>query len=309
MTSIAQSKAKSISPEWALIIAVSAATFAAPFIKLSIVAGVSAPMIAAARLLLAALILTPIVWTQHREELRNLSHRDVILGLSAGLWVAIHFILMITALEYTSVMLNQVLLNTGPIWTALAEMLVDKVRLSKTVWIGLLITFSGGVFIAMTSGDTSLGTNPMLGNILAILGAMAGAIYMLYSRNVRGKISLVPYNWMAFSSGGFIAIAYALISGKSQVNHSNEAYLWLILLTIVPQLVGHTGFNYALRHIPATFVSLSAQVLTVTAAIAAFLIFKEVPTVTEIIGSIIIVIGVVIAIKAPRARVELSAEL
>jgi drug/metabolite transporter (DMT)-like permease len=310
VTSLSQSKeAKSISPELALIIALLAATFAAPLIKLSSLAGVSAPMIAASRLLLAALILSPMVWLQHREELRNLTRHDVILGLSGGLWVAIHFLLVITALEYTSVMLNQVLLNTGPIWTALAEMLVDKVRLSKTVWIGLLITFTGGVFIAMTSGDSSLGSNPMLGNILAVLGAMAGAIYMLYSRKVRGRISLVPYNWIAFSSGGFIALGYALLSGKSQFSHSNEGYLWLILLTIVPQLVGHTGFNYALRFVQATFVSLSAQILTVTSAIAAFLLFREVPTIAEIIGSVIIIIGVVIAITAPKARVELSAEL
>lgn len=312
MTSIAQPKEenKALSPVLALVIAIGAASFAGAFIKLTSQSGVDAPMVAAGRLLLASLILTPFVWSQHREELRRLNRRDVFLGLAAGFWVATHFILLITALEYTSVMLNQVLLNTGPIWAALLETIVDKARLSKTVWIGLLITFCGGVFIALTSGDTTTaGANPMLGNILAVVGAIAGTIYMLFSRKVRGRISLIPYNWIAFASGGFMALGFALITGKSHFSHSNEAYLWIIMLTLVPQLIGHSGFNYALRFMQATFVSLVSQVLTVTAAIAAFFIFSEVPTMNDIIGSAIIILGVVIAIKSQSTKRELSAEL
>lgn len=309
MSSIVQTKTE-INPAWALAIGILSASFAGAFIKLTSQAGVDAPMIAAGRLLLASLVLTPIVWTHHRDELRKLSRRDVILGLSAGLWVATHFILLITALEYTSVMLNQVLLNTGPIWAALSETIFEKAKLNKVVWIGLFVTLCGGIFIGLTSQDAGAsGSNPMLGNILAVVGAMAGAIYMLFSRKVRGRISLVPYNWMAFASGGFIALAFALITGKSNFSHSNDAYFWLIMLTLLPQLIGHSGFNYALRFMQATFVSLVSQVLTVTAAIVAFFIFAEVPTIFHIIGSAIIVLGVVITIKAPSNKSDLSAEL
>jgi drug/metabolite transporter (DMT)-like permease len=267
-------------------------------------------MIAAGRLLLASLILTPIVWAYHRQELRKLNRRETLMSIAGGLWLASHFILLITALEYTSVMLNQVLLNTAPIWTALAETFFSKARLSKWVWLGLALAFAGGVFIAVTSADTgAVGSNPMLGNLLAILGAIAGTIYTLLSHKVRETVSLIPYNWMAFTSGGFMALGYALISGKTSFSHNTDAYFWLLMLTLVPQLIGHSGYNYALRYMQATFVSLVFQILTVTSALAAFFIFGELPTRMEIIGSIIIVVGVMIAINAPKVKLELSTEL
>jgi len=293
-----------------LLLGIASATFAAPFIKLTQQAGMPSPLIAAGRLVLAAIILTPLVWTRYRHEIMHLSRRDVLMGLLAGLWIAIHFILLVTALEYTSVLINQVIVNTGPIWAAILERVFLRARLSLTVWIGMMVSFIGGGIIALagSANATTELANPLLGNTLALVGAVAAATYLTIGRSVRRKVSLFPYIWIVFGSGGLFALVYVFFTGTPILGHPAESYFWLVMLTIAAQLLGHSSFNYCVAYLPAAIVTLAGQVVTVTAGIVGFFLFAEVPTFLELIGCAVILIGVLMAILGRLRKQKLSTQ-
>ncbi|MFW5709041.1 MAG: EamA family transporter, partial [Chloroflexota bacterium] len=139
-----------------LIIGVAAVSLAAIFIRLAQAQAVPSILIAFGRLFVATLILTPAVLrnTAFHAQLRNLSRIDLLLLLTAGFFLAMHFISWVTSLEYTTVLISVVLVTTTPIWVALLEVIFLKARLSPWIIAGLALALVGGVVIGL-SGDVT----------------------------------------------------------------------------------------------------------------------------------------------------------
>ena len=291
-------------PAISLFIAIVAFSFAGVFLRLGIQAGVSPEVIAASRLLLSAIIVTPWVATRYRHELTHLGRRELLFAAGAGVLVGIHFILLIGSLKYTTVLLNQVIINTGPIWVAVLEVTLLKVRFKRGLWVGMGIALTGGLLSALSGldGNTSVASDIPLGNLMALIASIFGSGYMILGRSVRQKVSLIPYIWVVYLCGGIAATGIVALQGLPVTGFSPEGYLWIIAVTIVPQLIGHSLFNFALAYFPATFVTLSGQVVSFTAGMLAYLLFAEVPSLLELIGSGVIVAGVVWSISAQPAK-------
>lgn len=302
MTSTAQASPDRVTPRFnpwlALAIGITVGTFAAPIIKLAQQGGLPSPVIASTRMFIAALVLTPFVLKQYRPELLALTRRDIMMSMFAGLMLQLHFQMMIFALEMTTTLIVLVVTNTSPLWVALLERMFLKERLNQTVWMGMFITIFGSIFIAVNSigGDSGASVNPLLGASSALLAAMAAAGNLTVGRSVRQKVSLFPYIWIVFGFGGILGLLFIGVAGIPLTGHPMQGYFWLFMLILIPQLIGHSAFNFALGYITATIISLSSQLLTITASFVAFLIFTEIPTLTDMIGSTIIGIGVLIAI-------------
>lgn len=277
--------------------------------KLSQEAGLPSPVIAAGRLGLAALILTPLTLTRYRTELLQLTRRDWLFASIAGVWIVIHFMLIVFALEQTPVMLFMVIINMGPLWTALLERFFLRARLSKLVWIGLFITMIGTTTIAVLSNTADSDTATLtLSALLMTLGAsIAGSIYLTIGRSIRKKVSLIPYIWIVFGIGGILGLAYLIVSGTPVTGHPSTGYIWLVMLTLIPQLIGHGGFNYVVGHFTVTLTTIAGQSLTLTAAVAAFFVFGEVPQAPALIGSAIIIPGILLAILGNSQSAKVKA--
>ncbi|GAB5490044.1 MAG: DMT family transporter [Phototrophicaceae bacterium] len=305
--------APAFNPWLALVVGVLAGTFAAPFIKLSQENGLPSPVIAFGRMGLAALALTPLVLRYYPQDLQKLTRKDLIMAMFGGAFLVTHFMLMIFALENATTLVVLVIVNTGPLWVALLERIFLKEQLNRFVWVGMFITIAGSFYIALNANSgTSIGDGtPMLGAILSFFAAIAGAAYMIVGRTVRRKVSLFPYVWVVFSCGGILGLIVTLATGTPIIEHPSGGYFWLIMLTLLPQLIGHSAFNFALRYFTATLTSLSSQLLTITGSIVAFFIFAEVPTLHDFIGSAVIALGVLIAIlnrtKTKRSTSEIDA--
>lgn len=296
-------------PVLSLVIAIGAATFASIFMKLSQEAGLASPIIATGRLTLAALILTPITLRYYSDELRRLGKRDLLFAMLAGFWIVTHFMLMIYALEQSPIMLFMLIINMGPLWTALLERFFLKARLSPLVWLGLFVTLLGTSVIAILASNAADSNTtmsvPIIG--LTLLSSVAGSIYITIGRNVRRKVSLIPYIWIVFSIGGLLGMVFLLVTRTPLTGYPSMGYFWLLMLTLIPQLMGHGGFNYAVGHFPVTLTSIAGQSLTITAAIAAFFIFGEVPQLPEIIGGVIIIPGILLAIIGTTRSAKVKA--
>lgn len=296
----------------AVLISVLTITFAAPVIRATLNAGMPSLAMAGMRLGLAWLLLTPLVLTRYRGHLRALDRRSVLLAVMAGVLMALHFVTLAVSLDYTRIIVTQTLVNTAPLWTAVLETRILRARLPRVVWIGLALALVGSSVIALSgimAGDGTLiappdalglangrADNVALGAGFALVSALGAASYLTTGRRARADVPLIPYIWLLYGTGAVVGWIVIGATRTPVANYDPMAYVWLMAMVLGPQLLGHSGFNYALKHIPATIISLSTQFISVGAPVVAFFIFTEVPTALEVTGSAVIVCGVVIAI-------------
>ncbi|MAU11287.1 MAG: hypothetical protein CL607_15810 [Anaerolineaceae bacterium] len=286
-------------PYFVLFVSVIAFSFAAILVRQSMNAGIEPIMVSAGRLLLAALMLTPIVWTRYRHDILNVRRITLFGAIFAGIFQGLHFISIAFSLENTSVVMNQTLISTSPIFIALLEVLVLKQKFPKWLYVGIFVTIFGGIIIAFASGaDSASGANPPLGNALALLAAVLAAFYIFAGRVNRRHVSILPYIWIVYLSGGITSLIAALLTGTQILGYSADAYFWLVMTALVPQMIGHSGMNYAVGYIPATITTLATQIIVLTSGILAFFLFQELPTGHEVIGITVTVSGVVLALVA-----------
>ena len=282
-----------------LALGVISVSFAAVFIRLA-----DAPplVVAAYRLCLASLILAPVAWMRSRQELRRLVWRDVILAVASGAFLALHFALWIASLSYTSVATSVVLVTVTPIFVAIASYLLFRERLTRQVIAGIVVCLAGAVLIGY--GNWQIGSESLFGGVLALLGALAVAGYLLIGRKLRQDISLLSYSFLVYGSAAVMLLVAVLVRGYPIFDYSGNTYLMLVLLAVVPQLMGHMSLVWALRFVSATLVTIAVLGEPVGATILAFFILDEAPTWSEIVGGVLILAGIFVAFR--RGQVELS---
>ncbi len=266
-------------------------------IRLTQAAGMPSLAIVAGRLIISMMLLTPLVLRNYWHEVRGLSQRDLLFAAFAGIVMAVRFVFTFEAFNNVSILIAGVLNGSGPLWVALMEILFLKAAFHRNIWLGLFFALLGGGIMALAGfdGGTSLGNNPLLGAGLALVAAFLFGFYLNAGRSVRHRVSFPAYLWLVFSFATITAVILMLVTRTPFTGYSPQAYFWLFLLTIVAQLIAHGAMNYALGFVSATFVSITAQLSSVLSAFGAFLIFSETPTVLQIVGSVIIIVGVSIA--------------
>ena len=303
---------------FAILIAILAVSTASIFIRF---AQREAPslVIAALRLTFASLVLAPIALTRHRDELGKLTRDNLLLGLLSGVFLAIHFATWISSLEYTSVASSVVLVSTGPLWVALLSPIFLKEPLTRPVLIGMLLALVGGTIIGLSDSCTlgwsryvlqttrpSISCPPFsefvqgkafLGNFLALAGAWAVAGYLMIGRKLRGGMSLIPYIFVVYGIAALVLLGIMFTAGQRPIGFSPMVYIWILLLALVPQLIGHSTYNWALRYLPAALVSILTLGEPIGSAVLAYFIMREAPTALTILGGVLILAGIYISSK------------
>ena len=298
-------------PQLALLLGILAVASASLLIRFA-QREVSSLVIAAYRMGLSGLILIPFALPRHSGEIRRLSSRELLLAAIAGLLLAMHFATWILSLEYTSVASSVVLVTTNPLWVALLAPFVLKERLTPFIIMGLLVALFGTVGIAVsdacqqTAGGLAcppisefIQGKAFWGDTLALAGAWSGAGYILIGRSLRPKLSLTPYIFLVYGMAGLVLVGMVAISGQPAFGFSPIIYLYLLLLALLPQLLGHSSFNWALAHLPASYVSIALLGEPVGASILAAMILGEVPSGMRLFGIALILAGIVIASIRP----------
>jgi drug/metabolite transporter (DMT)-like permease len=285
-----------VPPVLVLLVGIVSVSFASILIRLA-----DAPplVISAYRLVLASLILAPFAWWQVRDELRALPRGTLGLAMVSGVFLAAHFATWITSLDYTSVASSVGLVSTYPAFVAVASYLWLGERASWRTVAGILIAVAGSVVVGY--GDLGAGSEPLLGDLLALLGGLAGAGYMLVGRSVRRTASLLAYIFVAYSTGAAVLVMVCLVAGQPFTGYSRETYLVLLLLALVPQILGHSSFNWALRYLSATFVSVTVLGEPIGATLLAILVLGEVPPPIRMGGVALILAGIYLASQGERS--------
>lgn len=287
-------------PVLILILGIAAVSTASTMIRLA-QNEISSLAIAAWRLTIASSLLIPFGLYQCREEWSKLNTRDWILAVLSGLMLAVHFYTWIVSLELTSVAASVALVSTNPIFVAIISHFYLKDRLQQYTTIGLVIAVIGSTVIGLH--DLQQGNHRIVGDLLAIIGALSVAIYMLIGRKLREKLSLLGYILPVYSTAAILLMSFALMKQEKLIGYSSSIWVILVLLAIFPQIIGHSSLNWALGHVPATLVALSVLAEPIGSTLLAWMTLGEKPSLTAVIGAFFILGGIFVATRKGKSNI------
>lgn len=281
----------------ALATGVVAVSFAAIFIRLCDDA--PAVVIAAARMTLATALLAPLVAARGpRAQLAGLS-RHLPAVAAAGAFLAAHFFFWITSLKHTSVLSSVVIVTTNPIFLGIAGYVLFGERLGRSMIAAIAIGCAGGALIAFA--DAGGETGSLRGDLAALAGALMASGYMLIGRRVRAHVPLLGYITAVNAVAAGLLLALALLTGHSFTGLRPSTYLYFLLLALVPQIIGHGSFNWALRYTTATTVSVFILGEPVGATILAWWLLDEAPGWLPLVGAGLVLCAIFLAARSLRA--------
>jgi drug/metabolite transporter (DMT)-like permease len=308
------SKTKTFSPIIGLFLGILAVSTASLLIRF---AQAEAPslVIAAFRMFLAALILAPFCLSSFGREIVNVPKKTLILLVVSGIFLAFHFAFWITSLEYTSVASSVVLVTTAPLWVALFSPIFLKEKLTRWIVLGLVVSLTGSIIVGLSSGcgfingriacenlTQTFRGRAFWGDLMALAGSWLSAGYLLVGRKVRGKVSLSSYVFSVYSVAAILLLIMVLITGEKITGYSGQIYFWMFALAIIPQIIGHSAFNWALKYLSAAYVSIALLGEPVGTVILALFFLQETPTMMELMGGVLILVGIFLATRSETAR-------
>ncbi len=277
----------------AVAVGVLAVSAAAIFIRIA-----DAPALAVAfwRCALGVVVLLPLAVA--RKE-RFPGGRALCILVASGVALGVHFGFWVSSLDYTSVAASVVLVCTLPVFVAILAYLLFGERTSPLSFAGILVALGGTALIA---ADGSVGSATFFGNTLALLGAVAVAIYVLIGRSLRTTgVGVLPYSIVVYASAAVTLAPAALYAGTPLWGYSEETWFWLWAVTLGPQILGHTVFNWALRYVDASVISGTILAEPVFSAVLAWLILSERPGLATILGGAVVLAGLFLLLRGYRA--------
>ena len=282
-----------IPPALGIGVGIVAISFGSIFARYAQGAGAPSLTIAALRLTFAAILILPFAWWRCRDEIKALRLPELLIGLLSGLFLGAHFATWITSLQYTSVASSVVLVTLSPLFVALASTLFLREKLSRLALAGVLIAVVGGVVISL--GDvrqTNTGSDPASGNLLALLGAVCIAPYFLIGRRLRQKLSLLAYISLVYTAAAAVLLVAVCLTQTALIGLEPQAYIWMALLALVPQLIGHTSFNWSLGHLPATYATIPVLGEPIGSTLLAVLLLGEGITPLKVLSGLLVLAGI-----------------
>lgn len=281
-----------------LTVGILSVSTSAIFIRLALLAaGTQGPgfslVLAAARLGIAAIALLPGwpgLW-QSRVPRQALGY-----SIAAGIALAVHFATWITSLSYTSVAASTALVTTNPVWVALLSWLWLGDRPSAKTVTGIAIALVGSGIVSLAGSDGGFNSHPLLGNALALVGSWMVSLYFLLGREAqRQGLSIGQHIVLTYSTAALALLPLPLLWGSSYRGYPLPVYGYILLMAIFPQLIGHTSFNWAVRWISPTLVTLTILAEPIGSSLFALLLFNENPGLLVLLGAGVLLLGVAIA--------------
>lgn len=248
--------------------------------------------IAAYRVSLAALCVGPWVWRQSLKSRDRCPPRWKAVLIS-GLFLAFHFAFWIESLKRTTVASSVTLVSTSPVFTAVFSALLLKEPLRPLMWAAVAACVAGSAIVAGL--DFRLGADSLVGDLMALVGGLMACGYFLAGRYARATLPLRTYIFWTYGISGAVLLGLCAISRTPLFGFSPQTYLTLVLLATIPQLIGHTSFNWALKHLSATAVAVLTLGEPLGATTLAFLLFKETVTPSTMIGLFVLAAGIVMS--------------
>lgn len=278
-----------IHPYIPIIIGVISVALSAIFVKL---ATAEAGVIAFYRMLFSVILMLPIFLMKYKQELSIFTKKEWTYSSIAGVFLAFHFIFWFESLNYTSVASSTVLVTLQPIFAFVGTYFFFKETISFKAILAAIIAISGSFIISW--GDFQVSGAALYGDLLALVGCALITAYLLVGQDIRKRISLITYTFVVYSISTITLFVYVLVKGESFGPHPSADWFWFVMLALIPNLFGHTLFNWALKWVSTNVISIAILFEPVGASILAYYIFRESLSLSQITGGIVVITGILV---------------
>lgn len=268
-----------------LIISIVAISFAAIFVKWS---NAPATILSMYRMILACFLLLPIVLIK-RKEFQKITRREWVLLFISGLFLALHFALWFGSLKLTTVASSTIILALQPIIALIGGAIFFKEQTTNSALMTMAIAVVGAVMVGW--GDFGLSKNAIIGDILSFLSVIAVVGYLLIGQSVVKKVSHWIYSFSVFAFAAVALIVYNIATSVQISGYDAKEWGIFVLLAIVPT-ISHVINNWLMNFVSATTISMSILGEPVGATILAAIILNERLVAMQIMGGILVLLGV-----------------
>lgn len=282
--------ARPLLPFFVLAIALAGVSFGSIFVRLA-----AAPALAIAlwRMSFASLVAVPVaLGSGARWDARR--RRDACLAAAAGGLLALHFGTWISSLQFTTIANSVLLVNTAPVFVALISWAVGA-RPASGTWMAAMLAVAGAAIIS-SGGDAADGS--LLGNALAVAGAVAMAGYLILAREAQRGLAYLPYVAIAYGTAAAVLWVAVLASGTAWSGFPPGTWMTLVAMAVVSQLIGHGGYNWSLRHLQPAFVAVALTGEPVVASGLAWWLLDEPLTARTVLGGSVVLVAIVLAARS-----------
>lgn len=260
-------------------------------------------VLAAYRKIFVTLLLVPAVFgsPERRWELRSLTKGTVLWCLLSGTFLAIHFWTYFLSVNNTTVTASQVLVGTEVLFVALVMALTGRERYGVWGKAGIAVALLGALLVAYTPGGFSAGGGMLFGNLCGILAAAMQAGYSLVGTKVRTGVSNTVYTFLVYGTSAIVLTVMVLFSPYSLTGYGWINYLMGFLMAVFNSLLGHSIFNWSFKYLSPTLVAVIKLFQPVLSATWALLLLSELPTVNQVVGGAVVILGIYLYIKQKDA--------
>jgi drug/metabolite transporter (DMT)-like permease len=273
-----------------LAVGIAAVSCGAVLVRL---AAAPALVVAAYRVSWATCLLAPFLIPGPVREFRSISWQDWRNLALSGIALALHFALWIASLSYTSVASSVLLVDTTPFFIGFASQWILRRPCGRAFWIGLTVAFLGCVVVF--HGDWSESSASLRGNLLALGGAVAVAVYLMIGSTARRRLSLLAYVWPVYFTAALTLALAAVVAGVPLHGLPARTHLFMFLVGLVPQCIGHTTYNWSLRWLAPGLVALIGLAEPIGASLLAYFFLNERLTAAKGLGGCLILLGIYLA--------------
>lgn len=280
-----------------MLIGIVAISFSSIFIKWS-----AAPVSVQGmyRLLFTLLLMLPFArpYTGAAAALRA---RDWLLLLFSGSMLALHFLLWMDSLNYTSVASSTMIMALEPVFIMLGAYIFYKEKTAAAAMLGMAVAIGGVVLIGW--GDIGISADNLKGDLLSIGGTAAVAVHLLVGQKLVIRMPSYLYSLIVFVAAAVVFAVYNLLMGISFFHYPSKEWGIFILLAVVPTVFGHILFNWLLQYVSATTVSMNILGEPVGASILAFLLLGEQLKALQWAGGLLVMLGLGVYLYTGRKKV------
>ncbi|WP_308634208.1 DMT family transporter [Paenibacillus silvisoli] len=291
------------SPVLPLIVGMLAISFAPILVRYS---NAPVPVQGMYRMLFTFLLMLPF-GAKQLPDMKAISRKDWLLLVAAGFFLALHFLLWMASLDYTSIASSTIILALEPVFVMVGAYMLFKDRPRKLAVVGMVVALVGAMSIG--SGDITLSQQAFFGDALSFFGALAVAINMLIAKQILKRVSSFLYSFVVFGVTTVCFFIYNVATDVPMLGYAQREWLVFLLLAIVPTVFGHMIFNWLLKYVKPTTISMSVLAEPVGASILGMLLFSEMVTGFQLIGGAFVIAGLVLYMRAEnQAPAEVQSE-
>ncbi|MFQ6386712.1 DMT family transporter [Priestia aryabhattai] len=290
----------SLPPPVFLLIGVLAVSFSSILIKWS---DAPASILGMYRLLFTVLLFLPFLpWRKMKTLFKNSTVKEWLMLAVSGVFLGLHFLFWMESFSHTTVASAMILTALEPVFVVIGACFLFKEKTSKVGIISILIAVSGSVIIA--SGDIGISKTALYGDLLSVLGTVAVSVHMLAGQELCRKMPSIIYSFAVFLIGGLVLFFYNVWTHVSLTQYDSKDWWIFLLLALIPNIFGHALFNWLLKYVGATTISMAILGEPIGAIILAYFLLGEMTTASQLVGGMIVMISVMIFLKYKAAEPE-----